>query len=422
MLVNFSVKNYKSFNEEVNLSMLAAALKESYALPAQAFTEVATDMKIVPVVAIYGANASGKSNLIDAMTMMKFHIQTSLAKENVLDKIQVEPFRLSTETENAPTEFETSFIVGRKLFRYGFLASKERVFEEWLYEKELKERSKEKELFYREGDTLHHHPTLFKIGKLINDQRLAKESVLILTLGYQLNDETARTAMQWFTDFNVLLGHRDDGYQTFSLTQIQEQTDIASEMTELIRYADTGIRELSTAIIFDNPEVLTHHTVYNEKGESAGEKWFILDKQESEGTKKFFNLSGPILNSLKYGKVLVIDELDAQLHPNLMEKLVMMFQNKQINTRSAQLIFSGHNTNLLSAQLLRRDQIWITEKNRYGATDLYSVADYKTSKGKARNKEAIEQNYIDGKYGGVPFLGDLENYLERKPDEQAATE
>jgi hypothetical protein len=228
--------------------------------------------------------------------------------------------------------------------------------------------------------------------------------------------------MQWFTDFNTLLGHRDEGYQSFSLTQIKEKTDIANDMMELIRYADTGIQELSTAIVFNNPEVLAHHAVYNEKGEPAGEKWFIMDKQESEGTKKFFNLSGPVLNSLKHGKVLVVDELDAQLHPNLMEKLVMMFQDKKINTQSAQLIFSGHNTNLLSAQLLRRDQIWITEKDRYGATDLYSVADYKTSKGKARNKEAIEQNYIDGKYGGIPFLGNLENFLDQYPHEQTATE
>jgi hypothetical protein len=417
MLVNFSVKNYKSFHEQVDLSMMASSLKETFVLPAQAFTEVGTDLKIVPVAAIYGSNASGKSNLINAMTMMKYHIQTSMAKDNVVDKIQVEPFRLSTKTANAPTEFEISFIIRQKLFRYGFVASKERVFEEWLYEKELKERAKEKELFHREEDTLHHHATLFKVGKLIHDQNLAKESVLILTLGYQLNDETSRTVMQWFIDFNTLEGHRYDGYQSFSLTQIKDETDIASDMVKLIRFADTGIQELSTAIIFNNPEVLAHHAVYNEKEEPVGEYTFILDKQESEGTKKFFNLSGPVLNSLQHGKVLAIDELDAQLHPNLMEILVRMFQDKKINIKGAQLIFAGHNTNLLGSKLLRRDQVWVTEKDRFGATQLYSIADYKTSKGKARNKEAIEQNYLDGKYGGVPFLGDLENFLERYPHE-----
>ncbi len=421
MIVNFSVRNYKSFHREVSLSMTAAALKEGFATPAQAFTEVGSDLKILPVAAIYGANASGKSNLIDAITMMKFHIQTSLAKDNVIDKIQVEPFRLSTETENAPTEFEISFVTEQQLFRYGFLATKDRVLEEWLYAKDLKFRAKEKELFYRETGKLDHHPTLFKVGKLINDQQLAKESVLVLTLGYQLNDETARTVMQWFINLNTILGHDSDSYRDFSHNQIKEQTDIAGEMLDLMRYADTGIEDLSTAEIFGRPEVLTHHGVYNEKNEKVDEKWFILDKQESEGTKKFFHLSGPILNSLKHGKVLVIDELDAQLHPNLMEKLVLMFQDRKINKKSAQLIFAGNNTNLLSAKLLRRDQVWVTEKNNFGATELYAIADYKTSTGgKARNKEAIEQNYIDGKYGGVPFLGNFENFLEQYSDGQGS--
>jgi hypothetical protein len=145
---------------------------------------------------------------------------------------------------------------------------------------------------------------------------------------------------------------------------------------------------------------------------------FIMSKQESEGTRKLFNLSGPIFNSLAEGKVLIVDELDSQLHPNLIEKLVTMFQDRNINTKGAQLIFSTHNTNLLSAKVLRRDQVWITEKNQLGATQLYSIADYKTNKGKARNTEAIEQNYIEGKYGGTPFLGDMENFLDKYSHEQ----
>ena len=413
MIVNFALKNYKSFHQQVSLSLIASALKETYALPAKAATTDTHGLPILPVAAIFGANASGKSNLIDAMAMMKFHIQTSLAKDNVINKIQVEPFLLSIASRNQPTEFEISFITKQKLFRYGFLADKNRVFEEWLYEKDLKERAKEKELFYRQEDILDYHPTLFKVGKVIQEQRLAKESVLILTLGYQLNDELAKTVMEWFINFNVLKGHKYDGYKDFSLKQIEDETEIAGEMKELIRYADTGIQDLSTATIFGNPEVLAHHAVFDEKGEATDEYMLILDKQESEGTKKFFNLSGPALNSLKYGKVLVIDELDAQLHPNLMEKLVEMFQNRRINTKGAQLIFAGHNTNVLNAHLLRRDQVWITEKNKYGATSLYSISEYKSAKGKARNKEAIEQNYLEGKYGGVPFLGDLENFLEQ---------
>jgi AAA15 family ATPase/GTPase len=164
-------------------------------------------LPILPVAAIFGVNVSGKSNLIDAMAMMKFHIQTSLAKDNVINKIQVEPFLLSITSRNQPTEFEISFLTEQKLFRYGFLADKDRVFEEWLYEKELKERAKEKELFYRQEDTLDYHATLFKVGKVIQEQH----------------------------------------YKDFSLKQIEDETGIAGEMKELIRYADAGIQDLSTA-------------------------------------------------------------------------------------------------------------------------------------------------------------------------------
>jgi hypothetical protein len=113
--------------------------------------------------------------------------------------------------------------------------------------------------------------------------------------------------------------------------------------------------------------------------------------------------------------------MDVKLHPNLMEKLVLMFQDRKYNVNGAQLLFATHNTNLLSSKLLRRDQIWITEKNQMGATQLYSIADYKTDKGKARNTEALEQNYIDGKYGGVPFFGEFDNFLEGQRHEQATT-
>ncbi len=419
MLVKFSVKNFKSFNEEVVLSMAGSSLKETYQMPAQAIWEISNSLSLVPIAAIYGANASGKSNLIEAMTMMRFFVQTSLSRENVQDKIPVEPFLLSTKTEHEGTEFEISFIASDKLFRYGFVASKEVVSEEWLYEKELKERGKEKELFHREGDILEYHSTLFKVGKIIKDQNLAKASVLVFTLAYQLNDETAREAMQWFINFNTLLGHKDENYVEFSSRQITEHSAIEEEMQKLIRFADTNINKLSFDAS-DRQEIITHHTKFNENKEAVGEMTFILSKQQSEGTKKLFNLSGPILHTLKYGGVLVLDELDCKLHPNLLEILVRMFQDKSINTRRAQLIFATHNTNLLSAKLLRRDQVWITEKNQYGATQLYSIADYKAAKGKARNTEAIEQNYIEGKYGGVPFLGDLENFLEQYYHEQGA--
>lgn len=418
MLVNFSVKNFKSFHEEANLSMVISALKETFPIPSEAFIKADKNLKINPVSVLFGANASGKSNLIEAIEQMKYFTLTSLARGNIQDKIPVEPFRLSTATENQPSEFEISFVAAGKLYRYGFQASVDVIEEEWLFEKELKPRNKEKELFYRVKSSLESHPSLFKIGSLIRTQNLAKENVLILSLAHQFNDENAKNVIDWFTNLNTLKGHEDREYQNFSVSQIKEQTGIAGKMEKLIRFADTGIIGLSAASILNKEEVLSSHMKFNEKGEPVHEYMFIMSKQESEGTRKLFNLSGPIFSSLAEGKVLVVDELDSKLHPNLTEKLVLMFQDRNINTKGAQLIFATHNTNLLSAKVLRRDQVWITEKNQFGASQLYSIADYNTNKGKARNTEAIEQNYIEGKYGGIPFLGDFENFLEQHSHEQ----
>jgi len=417
MIVNFSVKNYKSIKEEIVLIMQTAAMKEIYDLPSQAFISVGPSLDLTLSAVIYGANASGKSNLLDALMYMKFHIQTSMAM-GAGAKVPVEPFRLSTVTENEPTEFEISFVAKNKLFRYGFSATRDKVIEEWLYEKELKPKAKEKELFYRENETLKYHPSLYKIGKLISDQKLAKDTVLILTLGYQLNDELSKDIMDWFVTVSCLHGHREEGYSYFSAEQTTKQTALSGAIADFMKYADTGITTLSSAIVLDKQEILSHHTQFDQNGKEAGEKTFIMSEQESAGTKKFYHLIGPILHTLKEGLILTIDELDAQLHPNLLALLVRMFQDRNINRKGAQLIFTAHNTNLLNEKLFRRDQVWLTDKDRFGVTSLYAITDFKTDKGnKARNKEAIGQNYINGKYGGVPFLGDFENFLDNYADE-----
>ena len=420
MLLNFSLKNYKSIREEVDLSMFASSLKENGEIPANAYTPLKKDYHVLPVAVVYGANASGKSNLLKAMGEMKNLVLTSFAVKNVQDKIPVESFAFSSLTENKPSSFEISFYSTGQVYRYGFETSREKIFEEWLYVKELKPRSQEKELFYRNESGLEKYHELFKVGKIIKEQKLVKDTVLVITLANQLNDEAALKTIHWFGNFNVLQGHRDEDYSTFSKNQIEQKTSIAGEMEKLVLLADINIQALGTSEMDGETEITATHTYYNDKDQPAGTRSFPLSKHESEGTKKLFNFSGPILNTLKHRKVLVIDEMDSKLHPNLMEKLVFMFQDKKINPLGAQLIFATHNTNLLNAKILRRDQVWLTEKNRFGATQLYSIADFKTTKGKARNTEAIEHNYIEGKYGGVPFLGELENFFEEFKNEQRA--
>ncbi len=293
MLLEFRVKNFKSFKDEGQFTMEASSLREVWPLPKAAFIELAESTRILPAAAIYGANASGKSNLFIAMMAMRWFIQTSLARQNVLDKIPVEPFRLSPDTQNEPTEFEISFLNANQQFRYGFIADSNIVSEEWLWIKELKKRSKEKEVFYRDKESFYFHPKLFSKGKVMLDSELIKESVLVLTLGFQLNDETAKSAMEWFVRFNTLTGNRDHEYKEFSYRQILDKTDIEQEMQEMIRLADIGIKNLSTGVVLDQPSVLTHHDVYDERGQVVGEQTFVLDSQQSEGTPEVFSSPWP---------------------------------------------------------------------------------------------------------------------------------
>jgi AAA15 family ATPase/GTPase len=157
---------------------------------------------------------------------------------------------------------------------------------------------------------------------------------------------------------------------------------------------------------------LTTHKKYNEDKMAVEDVYFSMDVDESYGTKKFFALTGPVLDSLEKGQVLIVDELDSKLHPNLVCKIVSLFNSKEHNPKNAQLIFNTHDTNLLNSGLFRRDQIWFTEKNKYGEAKLFSLADFKS--GEVRKNETFEENYIRGKYGGVPFLGFFDELISNK--------
>jgi hypothetical protein len=153
--------------------------------------------------------------------------------------------------------------------------------------------------------------------------------------------------------------------------------------------------------------ISTSHNIYSDDGDVIGSAGFVFDFQESEGSKKYFRLSGPIIDTLSSGKVLFVDELDARLHPVLTVEIVRLFNSRETNPNNAQLIFATHDTNLLSSNLFRRDQVWFTEKDQVEATDLYSLVEYKTKKGLVRKDASFEKDYFRGRYGAIPLLGDF---------------
>ncbi|WP_414624004.1 AAA family ATPase [Calothrix sp. CCY 0018] len=382
------------------------------------------ELDLLKSAAIYGANASGKSNLAKALIFMKSFMVNSSREKQSIDEIEVEPFELSTDTEDKPSYFELVFLMGGKRYRYGFEANSEKIVSEWLY---YVPKVREIKLFERQMNS-------FKISKTYKAkviQKVTRDNALFLSVSAQFNVELAKKILEWITDnLNIISGLDDRGYFSYTLDCLMNN-EYKSDIIQLIKKLDLGISDIQVEqkdftidalpeqlpdelkkLIFQDGKrkaisISTLHRQFDGDGNSKLIKKFNLRMHESEGTQKLFALAGHLINTLEKGEILIIDELDARLHPLITIALIELFNSKEANPNNAQLIFMTHDTNLLSNKLFRRDQIWFTEKNRYGATDLYSLAEYKI-----RNDASFENDYIKGRYGAIPYIGDLTHLVD----------
>lgn len=420
MLVNFTVKNYRSFKQERTFSMEASSIKEHK-------ESVITKGKynILPLAVFYGANSGGKSNLIEAISTMR-RIVISSVRLNEGDKLPYDPFALDEISESQPTFFEIQFLGGEVLYRYGFEYDKDEIVSEWLYEKCFGE--KEYELFVRSRDMIEVSPKRFPEGEGKED--LTNPNRLFLSLVAQLKGEKANSVMGWFRTCNVLSGIDSEGYEGFTLRMFLEHLNGADQAQDFFRQLQLGFTRFTVKKVDIPKDVLekapdaiktqlerdmssggfvepfTTHNVYSEEGRIVGERNFHKNKMESEGSKKVIEMSGPIFDSLNGGKTLIVDELDAKLHPLLTRNIVLLFMDPQRNPKGAQLIFATHDTNLLDLDVIRRDQIWFAEKDKVESTDIYSLVEFKDEDGKkVRNDRDIKRDYIRGRYGAIPFIG-----------------
>ena len=432
MLIEFSVENFRSFRDRTTFSMLAANIAS---LPKSLDTNnvfaVHTDLHLLTSAAIYGANASGKSNLILAMRFMRNFVLLSSRETQIGDAIEIEPFLLNPQTANAPSRFEIVFCVEGKQFRYGFALTHERIIEEWLFRSGSQ---REIRLFERNEQAINVNVREFREGR---DIRLfTRPNALFLSVAAQFNGPNAIMALAWFQRLGVNTGIDDQGDMGEALMQF-EQSPYRAAIGQLVRRFDVGIDQLDFErrpvappagmppevakpfmAFFDAlstqgggvPEqmsVKTTHRQFDTEGQPAGEIAFDLEHHESAGTRRLFALAFPIVRALVEGLVLVIDEIDARVHPNLAIELVRLFNSPETNPRHGQLVFTTHNTNLLNAGLFRRDQIWFVEKSRQGASDMYSLIEYRSEGKVVRNDASFEKDYVMGRYGAVPFLGDF---------------
>lgn len=438
MIIQFSVKNYRSFKETSTLSFIASNYDKDTKEEENIILVNKYKLRLLKSAVIYGANASGKSKFIEALMFMRQFILNSSKDTQKGEPIAVESFRLDSESVKNGSEFEITFLLNNELYRYGIEVSNKIVISEWLF---CKQKTKESELFYRDLQNITPNHTKIPKAKTLIKEKLVRDNALFLSVLSQFNDKTAESILEWFKDLKTISGLKEEGYLSDTMEMAKDKVQKERILT-FLKKADIGIEDfklkkhvfedlnvekleddelksvlrglnsyVKKTMKEDNKEffsdVITFHKQYNNKGKYIGNIEFSLKEDESSGTRKFFAMIGQIIKTIDKGNVLVIDELDSKLHPNLVCKIVSLFNSKHLNPNNAQLVFNTHDTNLLSSGLFRRDQIWFTQKDQFGAARLYSLADFKTDE--VRKNEAFEENYIRGKYGAVPFLGDFEN-------------
>lgn len=411
MLLQFNFKNFMSFRDETVLDLSAAKMSE--------FSErVATvgKEKVLHVAAIYGANASGKSNIYNAFAYMSNYVSESFKYGNEVkdfERFTPTPFLLDSKSAKADSSFEVYFTLPEdmsgKIYNYGFCLNKEGVTEEWLNSK-AKTAKKYTPLFYRGVSAEELDLSGFPKSGKDNIKAALEKQVLIVSLGAKLKIEICKVIRDWFlaNEFTDFANPVTNFFLTYRLLkEFVEDTDVRKNVIEYFASFDEHIKDFKIEKVpHDKEEKEDSYKVSAlHKMIDSDEMAEIPFSSESAGTLKMFALYPDLQNVLKKGSVFFIDELNARLHPLLVRNFLLTFLNPEINVNHAQLVFTAHDTWQLSNQLLRRDEIWFVEKDGRGVSTLYSLADFEGEDGShIRKDENYEKNYLLGKYGAIPVL------------------
>ena len=415
MLIRFCFKNFKSFKNENILDMEATSLKE------HEYNVVKTDqVNLLKVAAIYGANASGKTNVLQAFDYMKKRILVSddSKKNSPIDEDNVYSFMINNE----PISLEVEILAkNNKIYKYGFDVLKDSIVSEWLYIKKI---NKFYSIFEREKNNV-----TMKSNNKISGLANIDERTLFLNIYSKIDkdNEDFNNVYDWFVNANYLdLGNPrfEDFINTRISLKILSDEKYKKELLRFIKTFDSGIEGIKTTPnsleeVQNNNRVVKVELIH--RGENNELKALPLEL-ESNGTRKMFHLFDFFMDALRNGMVLFIDELDAKLHPLLTRYIINLFHNSETNISNGQLIYSTHDTVNLNKDTFRRDEIWFTEKNRDGASELYALSDYilddedennKSGK-KVRNDATYNKDYLTGRYGAIPILEEFEISYEKQ--------
>lgn len=431
MLIDFKVSNFRSIGEEQVISLVPAPKQKEHSNNIISIGKY----EVLNALALYGANASGKSNLIRAMSMLDRLVNFS-GRTSSTSKLPYDPFALRKGWDSKPTEFEITFVVNNARYRYGLQYDAIEIKKEWLFRKL---EGREVNLFNRDLDVIDVSNGFHGSKKIIDAAiEATKGNSLFLSVCDMFNLEDATTIMEWFWKFRIIDGLNTDleEIQTVELfgNEVYREKIKAYLSSLSIDVLDLDVleNELDDQELADHLHghlkadmsssflsakkytVLARHRVYGEdeapNGETRSWNW---EDRESSGAKKAFQLSGPILWALANGGVLIIDEIEAQLHPIMTLSIIEIFLDSKTNINNTQLIFSTHDTNLLSYSNLRRDQINFAEKNKWESTELFSLSDFVYLGTKERPDSDKEKRYFEGRYGAIPMLGEFKEMMRQ---------
>lgn len=428
MLIEFRVKNFRCLRDEQILSMLPTKDKDMHET-----NTFKTGFKPVPELlnsaVIYGANASGKTTVLNALLAMRMIVLLS-AKNNPEDELDVVPFLLDTDFAKQAIEFEISFIKDTIRYKYGFTCTKERILEEYLY---VYENAKPQTWFTRhfndetqaekkDNNEYGADEYEYSFGSHLKGpkdflKKATRSNALFLSMAVQLNNQQLRVVWFWFLKKLLVINEVQGAEKWLILPELRNSEEKRIAVCKFLQSADISIDSIEVKErkgFYETDELLKKNydtyldelknleAYFHHRTEKGNAKFGL--QEESRGTKSLFYLLIPILDILERNGSIFVDELDNSLHTLLVKKLIYLFHTTGENASNAQLIFTTHDTSLLQDKsLFRRDQIWFTEKDEMQASSLYALAEFSP-----RKNEAIEKAYLQGRYGAIPFLTDWE--------------
>ncbi|MDL2270059.1 AAA family ATPase [Desulfosarcina sp. OttesenSCG-928-A07] len=420
MLVEFKISNYRSFWKPQTLTLVAGPVKElqktnTFEPPLKGFP------RLLRSAVLYGPNGSGKSNLINGLAFMQTLVLSSSRESQEGENINRHPFLLNTEGTILPGEFEVTFIQEAVRYQYGFKVMDTRVVHEWLlaYPENRPQRWFERIYDPQKQEEAWYFGTKFA-GPKKTWKQATRPNALFLSTAVQLNNEQLKPVYGWFQKM-VVIGHGVELDRSFTIKHCKNE-ETRTKVLSFLKKADIDVegievREKELPLpsgiqkkFLDAPgpvkiflkQATLIEVFFKHKLKDSGTTIPFPLSIESDGTQKLFAYAAPWMDTLDTGRVLVIDELDNSFHPHIVRFLLGLFHHSESNPKNGQLVFSTHDTSILDRDVVRRDQIWLMEKNQEQATHLYSLSDFHP-----RKNEAIGKGYLQGRYGALPYIGEV---------------